>query len=170
MYSPAPICIWLTSRVGLLLVYYVQGRPSPLRPWCIFPPLFQISPYFRKKSDNLFLVIDHKFRLSPLFFPCFSKFHPLFRENCYFLPTFTNFPTVLEKFTCFLHTFSCILFPPLLWPWCIYASPNARTGRPWLRPGMAREKSGHPRWARSYGRLRTILHTLIILSCRHTLA
>jgi len=25
--------------------------------------------------------------------------------------------------------FTCI--SPLLWPWCIYASPNARTGRPW---------------------------------------
>ena len=78
-----------------------QGRPSPLRPWCI-SHLFQISPYFRKifrlwwcllfpknflifirqNFWSFFLVIDHKFRI----FPLFNLFHyisPLFRENYY---------------------------------------------------------------------------------------
>src|SRR6218665_394131 len=37
---------------------------------------------------------------------------PLFRENYYFPPTLTNFPPVLHKFTCFLHTLRVFRFPP----------------------------------------------------------
>src|SRR6218665_4230335 len=91
-----------------------------------FPPLFQISPCFRKFlrffekfltfrfssakiSDDLFLVIDHKFWIPP-YFPSFSTFLPLIAKNSYFPPTFTNFPPVFGKFTSFLHTF-CV-FPP----------------------------------------------------------
>src|SRR6218665_156213 len=79
--------------------------PSPLRPRCISPPCFQISPPIFEKisdseqnfqnsekfldfssaeiSDDLFLVIDHKFWISP-YFPCFSTFPPLYRENYYY--------------------------------------------------------------------------------------
>ena len=79
-----------------------------------FSPCFRFSPYFReifglftilpfhekfldflppKFLMTFFLVIDHKFRISPLF-----------RENHSFPPTLTNFPPpVLDKFTCFLH-------------------------------------------------------------------
>ena len=94
----------------------MQRRPSPLRPWCI-SPLFQISPHFRKIfglsgkfwqfylfpknfltfirqiSDDLFLVIDHKFRISsPTIFSLYQYISPLFRENYSFPPTFTNSP------------------------------------------------------------------------------
>src|SRR6218665_1203360 len=72
-----------------------------------------------KISDYLFLVIDHKFRIPPYFqispsFPCFCTFLPMFHQNYYFPPTFTNFPPVLEIFTCFLHTFCVFRFPPTL--------------------------------------------------------
>jgi len=48
-----------------------------------------------KFSDDLLLllVIDHEFRISPLF----QYISPLFRENYYFLPTLKNFPPVLGK-------------------------------------------------------------------------
>ena len=38
-------------------------------------------------------------------------------------------PLFSKKSNTFLHTL-CVFRFPLLWPWCIYASPNARTGRP----------------------------------------
>src|SRR6218665_2231836 len=72
-------------------------------------------------DDFFFLVIDHKFRISPLFFlfrcisPLFLLFQcisRLFRENFSFPPTFPNSPPVLGKFTCFLHTLR-VFFPPL---------------------------------------------------------
>ena len=128
-----------------------SGAFIPMRPWCIFP-LFQIFPHISEKfsdfqeifynftfsrkiswfssakiSDDFFLVIDHKFPISPLFSlfryisPCFAKI--------ILSPYFYKFPPVLGKFTNFLHTLRVFRFP-LLWQWCIYASPNARTGRP----------------------------------------
>ena len=51
------------------------------------------------------------------FFPIFSvsvNFLPLFRENYYFLLTFTNTPPVFEKIICFLHTLCVFRFPPTL--------------------------------------------------------
>jgi len=99
-----------------------------------FPPCFRFPPYFRKIlrlrgkfpkfylfreifrfssakiSDELFLVIDHKFRISPLFF-LFRYISSLFRENYYFplLPKIsTCFPKIHLLFTYFL----CISFPP----------------------------------------------------------
>jgi len=128
-----------------------RGVHPPLWPWCIFP-LFQIFPYFRhifrlrgkfskfylsrnifrfssaKISDDLFL--SHRPQISN--FPLFSLFRyisPQFRENYYFPPTFKNAP-LFSKISPALHTF-CVFRFSLLWPWCIYASPNARTGRPW---------------------------------------
>ena len=100
-----------------------------------FPPLFQISPYFREifglwgKFSKLylflknflifirrnfwwpFLVIDHKFRISPLF----SLFHyifPLFRENYYFPPTLTNIHLCFTRIHLLFTYFTCISFPP----------------------------------------------------------
>src|SRR6218665_2852742 len=64
--------------------------------------IFTILPFPDKFIDfhppkflmTLFLVINHKyFRIPPLF--------SLFR---YISPTLTNFPSVLDKFTCFSHT------------------------------------------------------------------
>ena len=65
--------------------------------------------------------------------PLFSLFHqvlhfPLFRENYYFPLYFYKFP-VFGKFI-FFYILSVYFVSPLLWPWCIYASHNAITGRP----------------------------------------
>src|SRR6218665_2104923 len=64
-----------------------------------------------KISDDLFLVIDHKF--SP-YFPCFSTCTPCFAKIIISPPTFKNFLPVFEKFTCFLHTLCVFCFPPTL--------------------------------------------------------
>jgi len=139
------------SRYTLYTVTYIQGRPSPLRPWCISPSVSDFPPIFDKFSDSVenfqtFTFSRKMFRFSsakisddlfchtpqisncPPIFPVSVHFL-LFRENYYFPTTLKNFPPVFEKFTCFLHTL-CVFRSPLLWPWCIYASPNARTGRP----------------------------------------
>src|SRR6218665_2851000 len=65
-----------------------------------------------KISDDFFLVIDHKFLISPLFslFRCIS---PLFRENYSFPLLLQISPPVLGKFTCFLHTLR-VFFPSTL--------------------------------------------------------
>ena len=117
-----------------------------------FPPYFRFPPLFQKKCRTFwnifpilpfpdkfldfhppkflmtfFLVIDHKFRIFPLF-SLFQYISTLFRENY-------SFPLLLQIFPlCFrqihlLFTYFTLIFSPLLWPWCIYASPNARTGR-----------------------------------------
>ena len=125
-----------------------QGRPSPSEAIMHFLSVSDFPPIFDKFSDsvenfknftfsqkNVSIFIrffSHQPQISN--FPLFSVFQyisPLFREN-YYSPTLKNVPPVLEKFTCFLHTL-CVFRFPLLWPWCIYASPNARTGRFWYR-------------------------------------
>src|SRR6218665_3388901 len=75
-----------------------------------FKILWKISNFrfsSAKISDDLFLVIDHKF---PPYLACFSTFPPDWQKFL-FPPTFTNFPPVFGKFTSFLHTF-CVYFPP----------------------------------------------------------
>ena len=118
-----------------------------------FPPVSDFPPIFEKFSDSeenfhnftfsrknsLFssaeisddLLFSHRPQISnfPPIFPVSVHFPPVSRKLL-FPPTLTNFPSVLDKFTYFLHTLRVFHFP-LLWPWCIYASPNARTGRPW---------------------------------------
>ena len=131
----------------------LAGASIPSEAMMHFPPPFQIFPLFSKNFQTLwkifqilpfpekfldfirqnfwwpfFLVIDLKFRISPLF----RYISPPVSRKLLFPPTFKNFPPVFEKFTCFLHAFLCISFLPLLWPWCIYVSHNARTGRPCL--------------------------------------
>ena len=93
-------------------------------------PLFQISPQFPKKidipwkilpipenfvrfssakiSDDLFLVIDYNFLISPGF-PCFTEFHPYFAKIIVLL---LKIPPFFVKFTCFLHTLCVFLFSP----------------------------------------------------------
>src|SRR6218665_2157283 len=100
-------------------------------------PLFQIFPLFQKNfsrlrrkfsqfylflkkskifirqiSDDIFLVIDYKFVISP-YFCSFSPF-PLFLNNFHFSPTFSNLPTNFIKCSCFLHAFGDFRFPPSL--------------------------------------------------------
>src|SRR6218665_2879971 len=99
-----------------------------------FPPCFRFPPYFlkifrlenfqtftssrkisrfssAKISDDLFLVIDHKFRIFPLF-PLFQYISPLFPENYYF-PYFANSPRFRKIHLLFTY-FICISFPPTL--------------------------------------------------------
>src|SRR6218665_3967976 len=47
----------------------------------------------------------------PLIFPVSVHFPPVSRK-LFFSPTLTNFPSVFEKFTCFLHTLCVFRFPP----------------------------------------------------------
>src|SRR6218665_4133432 len=102
-----------------------------------FSPLFQIFPYFQKMLDSE--ENFHNFTFSrqissfssaeisdDLFFshqPHISNFHPIFPVSIHFPPvsrkllfppTFTIFPSVLDKFTYFLHTLLVFRFPPTL--------------------------------------------------------
>ena len=129
------MCVYIYIYI---YIYIYTGASIPPETMMHFPPLFKISLLFSKKfqteenfhnftfsrkiswfssvkiSDNLlFLVIDHKFRLSPLF-SLFQYIFLLFRENYHFPHTLTNFPPVLDKFTCFLHTLRVFRSPPTL--------------------------------------------------------
>src|SRR6218665_2744427 len=81
---------------------------------------FTILPFPEKFLDfhppkillTFFLVIDHKFRISP-YFRCFSTFPPCLAKIILSPPTLTNFSPVLNKFTYFLHTLR-VFFPPTL--------------------------------------------------------
>ena len=132
--------------------YTSAGASIPLWDHDAVSALFQISPLFPKKFQTLskifkilpspkkfldfhppkflmtfFLVIVPKFRISP-YFPCFSTFPSCFAKII-IPPYFDKFPPVLDKFTCF-YILYVYFVSPLLSPWCIYASHNARTGRP----------------------------------------
>ena len=95
--------------------------------------LFQISPYFRKFSDCrkfylfpksfsifirqnfwwpffLFLVIDHNFRIPPIF-PVSVHFPPVSRKLL-FPPALKNFPLCFRKIHLLFRYFMCISFPP----------------------------------------------------------
>ena len=121
-------------QLGLSYVLWRAGASiPPLRPWCIFPPvsdfllfskkfltlkkIFTILPFPEKFLDFhppkfLFLVIDHKFRISP-HFSCFSTFPPSVSRKLLFSPLLWQIsPSVLHKFTFFLHTMR--VFPPTL--------------------------------------------------------
>jgi len=148
-------CILRAPANSLPGQQYVSNAGASILPEAMMHfPLFQISSYFPKKFQTpwnifpilppfptnfsifihqnfwwLFLVIDHKFWIYPYFY-CFSTFPPYF-EKIIISPYFSKFPPWFRKITCFfLHTL-CFSFPPLIWPWCIYASHNACTGRPW---------------------------------------
>ena len=114
--------------VIIAITIVIQGRPYPLRQWCI-TPCFGFSSYFRQISQFLrlreifsnilpfpdkvfdfrppkslmtFLVIDHKFWIS-LLPPYFAKIitSPLLLQI---------FPSDFGKFTCFLHTLCVFRF------------------------------------------------------------
>jgi len=66
--KPSIITIYQTSCKLEIVCYWQQGRPSPLRQWCI-SPLFQISPFFKKnfrldKKFPQFDLFQKKFRFS----------------------------------------------------------------------------------------------------------
>jgi len=64
-----------------------------------------------KISDDLFLVINHKFRISPLFFAISIHFRPYFAKIILSPILFKISLPVFPKFTCFWHTL-CFSFPP----------------------------------------------------------
>ena len=101
----------------------MQGRPSSPRQWCI-SLCFRFTPYFLNKfilanfpnltfsrksfrfsstyiSDELFLVIEHEFLISPLFF--------VFQYISLYL---YKFPPCFRKIHVFFRYFICISFPP----------------------------------------------------------
>ena len=101
-------------------------------------PCFRFSPYFQE----IFRIFGKffKFYLFPKNFPfssarisddLFFSHRPQMLNFPPILPVLEHFPPDSRQFIIspsFLHTLR--VFPPLLFPWCIYASPNARTGRP----------------------------------------
>jgi len=110
------------------------GASFPSETMMHFPPLFQIPPYFRKMfrlsgklsqfylfPKNflifirrnfwwLFLVINHKFRIPPIF-PVSVHF-PLFRKKYYFPLLLQIFPTSFKQIHRLFTYFTCISFPP----------------------------------------------------------
>src|SRR6218665_1151050 len=122
------------KRTYMSVYVYVFPGTSIHPEAMMHPPCFRCSPYFPKMfrlcekfskfypfsrnffpfssakiSDDLFLVIE----FFP-YFPCDSVHFPLFRKIIILLPAFINFPSVFQKFTCFLHTFCVFRFPPTL--------------------------------------------------------
>jgi len=97
---------------------FLQGPPSP---WGndAFPPCFRFPPCFQEKiSDSV------KNFPNSTFSPNFSHFHPPKISNDLFL--------VINCQIYVFFTYFVFFVSPLLWPWCIYAAHNARTGRPWF--------------------------------------
>src|SRR6218665_667758 len=119
-----------------------------------FPPCFRFPPLFSKH----FLALKKIFTILPFpvkfldfhppkflmtffshlpqisnFTPIFavSVHFPLFHENYSFPPYFDKIsPSVLHKFTCFLHTLHVFRFPPYFYHDAFMHHQNARTGRP----------------------------------------
>ena len=96
----------------------------------IFPKKFSLSSkklsLSAKISDDLLLVIDYKFFISPPF-SRFQDISPYFRKIL-FPPPLLQIFLWFRKIYVFLHTL-CVFRFPLVWPWGIYmyASHNART-------------------------------------------
>ena len=149
---------WLTDwspEVTIKLTYrcildWFAGASIPLRPGCI-SPCFRFPPCFRKilRFFGKFLTFDLFPKKFPIFirqnfwWPFFShppqilNFPPILPvlvhfppdwQKFLFPPYFHKFPPCFRKIHQLFTYFACI--SPLLSPWCIYASPNARTGRP----------------------------------------
>ena len=119
------ICISVTSYAP------DQGRPPPLRPWCI-SPCFRFTPLFSNNVQTLwkifpilpfpekFLDFHPKNFWWPFVFfshqPQISNFPPVFAVSKHFppisrklfFPTLFKLPPVFAKFTCCLH--SCTLY------------------------------------------------------------
>ena len=111
-----------------------QGRPSPLRPWCISPPVSD-SPYFRdifglwrkclqfyfsrqiswfsstEISGDLFFSHWPQISNFPSYFPCFNTFPPVSRKL--FSPYFDKFPPCFRQIHMLFTCFTCISFPPM---------------------------------------------------------
>ena len=125
---PHPFCEVFSSVIKIKntlsqLWTWDQGRPSPLRPWCISSPLLQISPYFRKmfrvwenfSQFNLFpknVFIDHKFRIFSLLFSVFQCLSPCFAKIIISPLLWQIFPSFFRQFHLLFTYFTCISFSP----------------------------------------------------------
>ena len=72
---------------------------------------------------------DHKFWISPLF-SLFQYISLPVSRKLVFPPYFEKCPPCLRRNSPAFYILYVYFVSPLLWPWCIYASPNAHTGRP----------------------------------------
>ena len=117
---------WFVAKQFGRIIYIVRGVHPP----CgndAFPP-FQISPLFPKilsdSLENLWPFFSHQLQIwnFPTYFHCFNTFSPYFGK---IIVTSLWFRKIYVFFTYFV-----FFVPPLLLPWCIYASHNAHTGRP----------------------------------------
>ena len=115
------------NSLCLTVTFIVSG--GALRPWCI-SPRFRFPPISEKCSDFLKILYNFTFSRKISWLSSTKISDDLFSRKLFFPPTFTNFPFCFRQ----IHPAFYILYVycPLLWPWCIYASPNARTGRPCL--------------------------------------
>src|SRR6218665_2959367 len=116
----------------------VSNFPLFLKNFRTFEKIVTILPFPETFLDfhppkflmTFFLVIDHKFRLPPIF--AVSVHFPSVSRKLFFPPYFYKFPLVLGKFTCFLHTLR-VFFPPTLTMMhlcitqCTYWTPLKRT-------------------------------------------
>ena len=114
----------------MLAYYFDAGASIPPEAMMHFSPCFRFPPLFSINFQTQSSTTNVEF---PPNFPGFSTF-PSVSRKLLFPPTFKNFPSCFQKIHLLFTYFMCISFSPLLWPWwCICASPNARTKRPWPR-------------------------------------
>ena len=142
----APIASTPLSRNGLEEIMVTLPNDA-LSPVSDFPSVFEKNFRLRGKisdftfSYKLFSFHPPKFPMTffchwlqilnlPTYFRCFTTFSPYkYFGKIIISPYLCKFPSDFAKPTCFLHTL-CVFRFPLLWPWCIYASHNARTRSP----------------------------------------
>ena len=101
----------LSVLAYMLSTIFVQGRPSPLRPWCIFPPCFRFPPLFSKNLKILWKI----WKILP--FPeKISDFHPPKFLMTFFShrPQILNFPPILPLLVHFPPWLAKIIISPLL--------------------------------------------------------
>jgi len=130
----------------------LQGRPSP-EAMMHLPSVSDFPPYFQKNCQPLWKIFpitpfpqkifqfsSTKIKFLMTFFshwlnfefPLFSLFQNIslpISGKLLFPPTFANVPPDFVKFTSF-YILYLFFVSPLVWPWCIYASHKACTGRP----------------------------------------
>ena len=113
-------------------------QPLPKGAMMHFPPVshFSLFPKNFQTSWEMFPILPFPKKFISLFIRQFplSSAKQYICPSCFgttFIipPYFFKFPPDFVQFTCFFTYFACFRFP-LIRPWCIYASHNARTGRP----------------------------------------
>jgi len=114
-------------------IFRLRGKFSQFH---LFPQNFPIFIH-----QNFLPFLSSTRRLPILNFPLFPLFQdiPPISQKFYYFPLLFQIPPDFVKFTYFLHTL-CVFVSPLLWPWCIYASHNARPWTYWTLLCERRQK------------------------------